>query len=224
VLKPSSVYESQQIAGRTEKRPTVQVQKKENPIFRTLNSTSQEFTVSNAKSYNHEKKVDRRANAAAATETVARLPPRPRIDNINLQYEEAAPRDSMPFVNTHVQFKSISEADFGVYGQDPRERTARSGKEISVTASSSSRDLFAGTSKITRNPPGYSGFVPSSDLNATATSQSQRPVGRESLRDAIPNLAITAALPGYAGHLPQGNTKIRTGDPRCTMAGTIGVW
>ena len=123
---------------------------------------AQAFAVAGRQTYNQERTVNRRADKDAP------VPKQRVITNINKQ--SAGIHDDMIFVSTFNQDRSTAQTDFGTYGSDPRTRMPQSERDINAVATS--KELFSGTVKATGHPPGYSGFLPASNLNPKATAQS----------------------------------------------------
>jgi len=86
--------------------------------------------------------------------------------------------------------------DFGSFGANPLDRSAESVKEFSKTSTSS--DLFAGTTRGSVRIPGYSGHVPSHDRNRSHLDGG----ARVNLKD---NLVQTyrGTKPGFTGYQPK---------------------
>jgi len=92
--------------------------------------------------------------------------------------------------------------DFGAFGQNPRERTAKTPQEVSLNATTA--EQFQGTSKATYHPPGYSGFIPASGRNAHATVQGQMSSSRQPGKWELSTLFQYAySLPGTASYRPR---------------------
>ena len=73
-----------------------------------------------------------------------------------------------------------------------------------------------GTFKVTSHIPGYSGFIPGTDLNQTATQQSKGEQPRSTIikSNVVDNLHVK--LPGYMGHTPASVVNDRgTIRPKC---------
>lgn len=115
------------------------------------------------------------------------------------------------------EVKSSQQVDVGDDGEDPRGRELMEGVGMKGTTT----DLFAGTSKTTRQLPGYGGYIPQahrqvSDAEAQAAGSSLR-----NTYHAKTNLMLTVnpAPPGYTGHksrAPEHMSLQRKMDPRRT--------
>lgn len=65
----------------------------------------------------------------------------------------------------------------------------------------STSDLFTGTAKATRHPPGYGGHIPVDSRNPIKKDYCSATKPRESSQDAVSPSRAFGFLPGYTGHI-----------------------
>jgi hypothetical protein len=77
----------------------------------------------------------------------------------------------MPTVTSCSRFEGSSTyaRDFGPLGADPMQHAATIPSQ--QTLASTTKELNAGTTRAAQHPPGYTGFVPATQLNPTAVEQ-----------------------------------------------------
>ncbi len=77
----------------------------------------------------------------------------------------------MPTVTSCKRFEGSSTyaRDFGPLGSDPMQHAATAPSQ--QTLASTTTELNAGTTRAAHHPPGYTGFVPATDLNPVAVEQ-----------------------------------------------------
>ncbi|KAJ1447106.1 hypothetical protein M885DRAFT_543999 [Pelagophyceae sp. CCMP2097] len=92
--------------------------------------------------------------------------------------------------------KSSYQMDLGMEGEFPSARPYTAKTSMAGTT----MDLCAGTTKMTYQIPGYSGYIPNSDRNAEAVSQADGSAARQPVSSL--RLYHRHNLPGYAGHNP----------------------
>jgi hypothetical protein len=63
-------------------------------------------------------------------------------------------------------FESEYHRSLGNYGHNPRNKLNATSTKMTTEVD----DLNIGTAKTTNNPPGYTGFIPKTDLNEKAKS------------------------------------------------------
>ena len=102
-------------------------------------------------------------------------------------------------------------------GQDPRDRELMEGVGMKGTTT----DLFAGTSKTTRQLPGYGGYIPQAHRQVSAAEDQASGVHLRSSYHQKTNLMLTVnpAPPGYTGHksrAPEHMSLERNVNPRRT--------
>lgn len=70
---------------------------------------------------------------------------------------------------TRPEWRTTHQTDFGLYGQSPLSRSANIATPRDLSLRSTTADLLAGTGKIAGRVPGYTGHVPASARNLSAT-------------------------------------------------------
>lgn len=94
--------------------------------------------------------------------------------------------------------RGVALQDVGDDGEDPRGRPLMQGVGMRGTTT----DLFAGTSKTTRQLPGYGGYIPQAHRQASDAEAQAAGNGLRNTYHAKTNLLLTVnpAPPGYTGH------------------------
>jgi hypothetical protein len=100
----------------------------------------------------------------------------------------------------HEPIYSAHHLDFGACGSDPRARTG-----------SSTGDLHVGTTKWSRQIPGYAGFLPAANTNPTAVEHGYAADVRPPNSDNRDN--VNQNMPGYTGHAAK--AAINDYGPKC---------
>ncbi len=114
--------------------------------------------------------------------------------------EWSLPRQA--YTSQRTFFVTENMKSFGTYGSKPirsiRKRSTRTHVSISFCTNSAS----VGTTKTTKHIPGYSGFLPKTDLNPQAVAQGQGAKLRETIikQNIVENYNVK--IPGYSGHKP----------------------
>lgn len=95
-------------------------------------------------------------------------------------------------------FKTESQMSLGVHGHNPRDKLPNNAE----MQGNEHHELTMGTTKTTTHIPGYNGFIPKTDFNASAVNQSSTLNARETIvkQNMIENYSVK--VPGYAGHKP----------------------
>jgi hypothetical protein len=111
-----------------------------------------------------------------------------------------------PGPNTQANFRlqgphvlSSYDRDEGQYGEDPRLRPVRDSDIAGFHMTT--RELAAGTTRVSQRPPGYMGFVP-----AFAQGDAEQGLGKTGRDTELAHTNLTATyqrrVPGYSGFLP----------------------
>lgn len=102
--------------------------------------------------------------------------------------------------------------DFGEDCSDPMERTAPS--ERFQTRCSTTKDLAAGSTRNTNNPPGYTGHISAYKYNELAQAQSAAADERMNRQNDMLLFSLDqfarSRLPGYTGYKPQAARNVTT--------------
>jgi hypothetical protein len=96
--------------------------------------------------------------------------------------------------------KSTAHRDFGPHGSNPRQYTATSPSQQSAKATT--KELFAGTAKVTHAVAGYTGHVNADKLNPHVSKQAQREVPHVGMDQNICE-NFQKVVPGYTGYQPR---------------------
>lgn len=126
------------------------------------------------------------------------------------------PREAYTSGRSH--FASEYNLTYGPNGSNPRDELPHD----ATKQSHATHDLTMGTTQVTTHIPGYNGFIPKSDFNKHALSQSKLD-GKD--RNTIVKQNIVenyqVKLPGYQGHKPMSTVNDR-GIPRPNCLDTQG--
>lgn len=127
-------------------------------------------------------------------------------------------------VPSRLEKNSTYTVNFGSYGHDPMTRTAASHKDMTMT--STTHELNLGTTRTTRQVPGYSGFMPASKKNDRAVEHGMGAIPRSSAKTDMLLYSLDQysreRVPKYLGSRPQANRNIRL-DEKPTLATTQGI-
>jgi len=93
-------------------------------------------------------------------------------------------------------YKTEFSETFGNFGHNPRSILPHE----ATAAQTQKNVLTIGTQKVTSHIPGYSGFIPNTDINPKATKHSEGENARNTIikQNIVENQSIK--LPGYQGH------------------------
>jgi len=127
-------------------------------------------------------------------------------------------------VPSRLEKDSTYTVSFGTYGHDPMSRTAASHKDMTLTATTN--ELNKGTTRTTRQVPGYSGFLPASTNCETAVDHGMGSVPRSSAKTDMLLYSLDQysreRVPKYQGSRPQANRNIKL-DEQPSLATTQGI-
>lgn len=118
------------------------------------------------------------------------------------------PREA--YTSSRSYFKSEYNNSFGPMGSNPRDKLPYDATKQSHECNA----LTMGTTQVTTHIPGYNGFIPKSDFNEKALSQSKlEGKNRNTIvkQNIVENYSVK--LPGYQGHKPMSTVNDR-GVPR----------
>eukprot|EP01138_Halocafeteria_seosinensis_P013968 gb/GECG01014263.1/.p1 GENE.gb/GECG01014263.1/~~gb/GECG01014263.1/.p1 ORF type:complete len:366 (+),score=43.10 gb/GECG01014263.1/:1-1098(+) len=94
---------------------------------------------------------------------------------------------------------STFSADFGLYGEDPRQRPIMD--ETGKTLNSTTKDLLEGSTKRSYQTPGYTGYIPhAANTKAYEIGRGTQPRDTFMMKTNLKD-TFTRRLPGFTGHV-----------------------
>ena len=111
-------------------------------------------------------------------------------------------------------FQTEFQKSIGTYGHNPRNKLSSEAD----AQGNEHHELTVGTTKTTTHIPGYNGFIPKTDFNASAVQQATTLGARNTIvkQNIIENYQVK--VPGYSGHKPMNAINEKgTIRPNCLM-------